>query len=303
MSRAGTTELLSTANVAEALTISRSRVLALIRGQRLPAIKIGREWLIEKADLGMVTERHVGRPRAVISEPPAPRKPAGLPGQASSPRPAASPGAHPRPRTTYTLAIGAQKGGVAKTTTTLYLAARAAAHFGSTPEHPTVCILDRDEAQNLSVLARLDPDVIAPGVRLLEGSNVPAPAQGYRMVLVDTPPGLAALDALRDADLLVVPVLAEKQGVANLSQYLRLIEGLRRTTNPRLRLLAVLPTIVEKRNALHRDMLELIGQIAAQHYAPLHVLPPIPRANSIARVDLRATGYDAAAKELFDALG
>jgi len=277
--------------------------LALIRGQRLPAIKIGREWLIEKADLGMVAERQVGRPRSMPATHVASTKPEGRSGPITEPRRASSPGTRLKAQATYTLAIGAQKGGVAKTTTTLYLAARAAAHFGSTPEHPTVCILDRDEAQNLSVLARLDPEVIAPGVRLLEGSAVPAPTQGYRMVLVDTPPGLAALDALRDADLLVVPVLAEKQGVANLSQYLRLIEGLRRTTNPRLRLLAVLPTIVEKRNALHRDMLELIGQIAAQHYVPLHVLPPIPRANSIARVDLRATGYDAAAKELFHALG
>ena len=64
-------------------------------------------------------------------------------------------------------------------------------------------------------------------MRLLEGTEVPAAAEGHRLVLIDTPPGLSAIDSLREADLLVVPVLPEEQGVANLVRYLRLIEGQR----------------------------------------------------------------------------
>jgi excisionase family DNA binding protein len=57
--------LISTADAATKLKVSRSRVLAMIRDGRLRAQKIGRDWLIEESDLQspMVADRKPGRPR------------------------------------------------------------------------------------------------------------------------------------------------------------------------------------------------------------------------------------------------
>jgi len=54
--------LLTTAQAAERLGVGPDRVLKLIRAGRLPATKLGRDWLIEEADLERVRDRKVGRP-------------------------------------------------------------------------------------------------------------------------------------------------------------------------------------------------------------------------------------------------
>ena len=55
-------KLLTTTEVAEELFISIRRVQALIKAGRLPAKKVGRDWLIKKADLDLVADRSPGRP-------------------------------------------------------------------------------------------------------------------------------------------------------------------------------------------------------------------------------------------------
>lgn len=196
------------------------------------------------------------------------------------------------------LAVGAQKGGVGKTTTALYLAARAAETLGSTPERPMVGIVDRDESRNLHAVLDIRPEALVPGVVLLQGTDLHQ-ASGLELVILDTPPGLSAIDSLYEAHLVVIPVMPEDQGVANFSAYLRNIEHHRVMNNPALRLVAAIPTMVE-RNAMHRSLLPVIAQIAARHRPPLAVLPAIPRLMRIKRFEMDAPDYDAAAKELFD---
>ena len=58
-------KLLTTTEVAEELFISKRRVQALIKAGRLPAKKLGRDWLIKKADLDLVADRSPGRPRLI----------------------------------------------------------------------------------------------------------------------------------------------------------------------------------------------------------------------------------------------
>lgn len=53
---------LTTVEVAEILGISRVRVFQLIRSEKLPAEKIGRDWLIKEKDLDLVKVRKAGRP-------------------------------------------------------------------------------------------------------------------------------------------------------------------------------------------------------------------------------------------------
>jgi excisionase family DNA binding protein len=53
---------ISATQAGERLGISRVRVVQLIDGGRLPAVKAGRDWLIDPADLKLVKDRPVGRP-------------------------------------------------------------------------------------------------------------------------------------------------------------------------------------------------------------------------------------------------
>ena len=59
-----TAPYLSSIQVANSLGISRQRVLALIQAGRLPAQKVGRDWLISPRDLERVRVRRPGRPRS-----------------------------------------------------------------------------------------------------------------------------------------------------------------------------------------------------------------------------------------------
>jgi cellulose biosynthesis protein BcsQ len=196
------------------------------------------------------------------------------------------------------LAVGAAKGGVSKSTTTLYLATRAAALSGGSAARPTVGIIDRDESKNLTELLHLRPELLRPGVCLLPGETLPPGDTSLQLVVIDTPPGLSAIQSLREAHLVLVPVHPEDQGVANLVRYLRSIEAQRLTVSPGMRLVALLPAMVE-RTVLHRERLTDIHTIASRHVPPLPVLPPVPRRARIAAYDLDAPEYDAPAQELF----
>lgn len=55
--------LLTVDQAADELGVTARRVRAMIADDRLPAEKVGRDWLIKKADLVKVKERKPGRPR------------------------------------------------------------------------------------------------------------------------------------------------------------------------------------------------------------------------------------------------
>jgi excisionase family DNA binding protein len=55
--------IITTAQAAEILGVSRCRILTFIYQGRLPAKKIGRDWQINEVDLTKVRKRRCGRPR------------------------------------------------------------------------------------------------------------------------------------------------------------------------------------------------------------------------------------------------
>jgi len=55
-------KLLTTAEVAERLSVHRTRVNVLIREGRLPAQQYGRVYLVNEKDLKLVEDRKTGRP-------------------------------------------------------------------------------------------------------------------------------------------------------------------------------------------------------------------------------------------------
>jgi cellulose biosynthesis protein BcsQ len=140
--------------------------------------------------------------------------------------------------------------------------------------------------------------LIRPGVILLAGESVPPEGSGYQLVIIDTPPGLDAINSLKEANLIVVPVTPETQGILNLVDHLENIRIQQIMVNPAMRLLALLPTRVLGHVTAHRQRLEDIHAIAAAQRPPLLVLPPIPERMRIQRYELSAPEYDLPAKEL-----
>lgn len=72
--------------------------------------------------------------------------------------------------------------------------------------------------------------------------------EGIDLVILDTPSGLgfATRAALSSADFVLVPFAAETLALRSVSQVFRVIDHVRQTENPRLSLLGILPTMVEK---------------------------------------------------------
>ena len=55
-------EIIATSEAAKELGITVQRLRVLIREGRLPAKKLGRDWIIRRADLDLVRVRKPGRP-------------------------------------------------------------------------------------------------------------------------------------------------------------------------------------------------------------------------------------------------
>jgi len=56
-------KLLNTAQAAKRLKVTTTRVRALIVAKRLPAAKLGRDYVIHESDLALVRVRKTGRPK------------------------------------------------------------------------------------------------------------------------------------------------------------------------------------------------------------------------------------------------
>jgi excisionase family DNA binding protein len=61
--------MLTTRDVAQRLGVTRRRVLAMIQRGRLPARRLGWQWVIEEAALDAVRVRRPGRPRTASPPP------------------------------------------------------------------------------------------------------------------------------------------------------------------------------------------------------------------------------------------
>ncbi len=185
----------------------------------------------------------------------------------------------------HRIVVASQKGGVGKTTISLHLALALAergrptllvdldpqggiGHSLAKGDTELAGLADRLMEQigpndallptkqpHLSLLprGRLDPLDVCEFERVVHEpgvlDSVLKEVEGlFHFVILDTPSGLGMVTrgALAAADFVLVPVQASSLTLRSISQILRVIDHVRESENTRLRLLGILPTMVER---------------------------------------------------------
>jgi chromosome partitioning protein len=195
------------------------------------------------------------------------------------------------------IAFANQKGGVAKTTTTLNLAA-AFAEEG----HRVLCV-DMDPQGNLTMSQGIDPDtlersmydVLVHQISIrevirrrevdvacasidLDGAEIALAAtigreralerafkpviDDYDFICIDTPPslGLLTINALTAAHKVIVPVQCEYLSMRGLIQLQNTLAMVRENLNPNVDIQGILPTLVDSRTIHAKEAIEILEE-------------------------------------------
>ncbi len=190
-----------------------------------------------------------------------------------------------------------QKGGVAKTTTTLNLAV-AFAESG----HKVLCI-DLDPQGNLTMSQGIDPDKVETSLYDVLVHDVPIseaiahreidiavasidlagaeiamstkigrerslekalkPVRGdYDFVCIDTPPslGLLTINALTASDKVIVPVQCEYLSMRGLVQLQNTLKMIQENLNPDVEIEGILPTMLDSRTVHAKEAVEILEE-------------------------------------------
>ncbi|KAB8332802.1 ParA family protein [Scytonema tolypothrichoides VB-61278] len=96
--------------------------------------------------------------------------------------------------------------------------------------------------------------------RVLSDALAPVSAD-YDDILIDCPPtlGILTINALTAASHVLIPVECHFLAIRGLAQLMQSVEKIQRRTNPRLRLLGILPTMYDPRNVHDHDVLTTLG--------------------------------------------
>ena len=200
-------------------------------------------------------------------------------------------------RTARVIAFANQKGGVAKTTSTLNLA------VALKEEGYRVLVVDMDPQGNLTMSQGFNPDQITrsmfdvlvhrlpieqvvqeaevdlavssidlAGAELALSSMIGreralekalAPIKGrYDFILVDTPPslGLLTINALVAAEGVIVPVQCEYLSLRGLVQLENTLSMIRENINPDVEIQGILPTMFDGRTLHSREAIEILQE-------------------------------------------
>ncbi|MEW6020294.1 MAG: ParA family protein [Pseudomonadota bacterium] len=196
---------------------------------------------------------------------------------------------------TTVLAFANQKGGVAKTTSTLNTG------VALREMHHRVLAIDMDPQGNLSMSQGINPDFLTKSTYNVLVQRMPldeviqrreidiAPASielaaaelalssaigreralekaimavkdRYDYILIDTPPslGLLTINALTASDGVIVPVQCEYLSLRGLAQLERTLEMIRENLNPRVRIRGILPTMYDSRTLHGREARDIL---------------------------------------------
>lgn len=195
------------------------------------------------------------------------------------------------------IALANQKGGVAKTTTTLNLA------VAFTEQGFRVLAVDLDPQGNLTMSQGMDPDSLERSMfdvlvravpindvirhvevdvavssidlagaelalssmigreRALQKALLPV-RQRYDYILIDTPPslGLLTINALTASDSVIVPVQCEYLSLRGLVQLENTLSMIRENLNPVVEIRGILPTMYDGRTLHSREAIEMLKE-------------------------------------------
>jgi chromosome partitioning protein len=241
---------------------------------------------------GLFSRPHEGQ----VETPPAPGEPA-VQQEAPTLDESPTPPQPEVPREALVIAFANQKGGVAKTTSTLNLAV-ALAEAGN-----KVLIVDMDPQGNLTMSQGLNPDQITRSMfdvlvhrlpidqviqqaevdlavssidlagaelalssmigreRALEKALNPIKAR-YDFILIDTPPslGLLTINALVASNGVIVPVQCEYLSLRGLVQLENTLSMIRENLNPEVGIQGILPTMFDSRTLHSREAVEILQE-------------------------------------------
>lgn len=87
-----------------------------------------------------------------------------------------------------------------------------------------------------------------------------AVSDNYDDILIDCPPtlGILTINALTAGSDVLIPVECQFLAVRGLAQLMQTVDKIQRRTNPRLRLLGILPTMYDPRNVHDQDVLRTL---------------------------------------------
>jgi chromosome partitioning protein len=195
------------------------------------------------------------------------------------------------------IAFANQKGGVAKTTTTLNLA------VAFKEKGFTVLAIDLDPQGNLTMSQGMNPDELDQSMfdvlvrslpieeviqraeidvavssidlagaelalssmigreRALQKAILPVRSD-YDFILIDTPPslGLLTVNALTASDEVIVPVQCEYLSLRGLVQLQNTLEMIRENLNPSVEIRGILPTMYDNRTLHSREAVEMLQE-------------------------------------------
>jgi chromosome partitioning protein len=200
-------------------------------------------------------------------------------------------------KTAEVIAFANQKGGVAKTTTTLNLAV-AFAESG----HRVLCV-DLDPQGNLTMSQGIDPDKVEKSLYDVLVHDMPISeiivkkeidiavasidlagaeiamstkigrerslekalkevAADYDFVCIDTPPslGLLTINALTAANKVIVPVQCEYLSMRGLVQLQNTLKMIQENLNPDVRIEGILPTMLDSRTVHAKEAIEILEE-------------------------------------------
>src|ERR687896_66665 len=185
------------------------------------------------------------------------------------PRPHTRPKNAKEPSLARVIAFANQKGGVAKTTTTLNLAVALKEEglkvllVHKLPIDQVIHEREVDLAVSSIDLAgaELALSSMIGRERALEKALLPV-KENYDYILIDTPPslGLLTINALVAADGVIVPVQCEYLSLRGLVQLENTLSMIRENLNPDVEIQGILPTMFDGRTLHSREAIEILQE-------------------------------------------